>query len=306
LHNSFHKKSQVYPINTGKLGFFVFQKESLYFCLYYDFNHTQLTITYMKYTFLLTFFLLITSSFLANAQDIITYKNGKTQTVIVLTTNQQTITCQDFETKETFSISKALISSVKYQEGKVEPLGVVLKKPSVVDTVVVRNKTNQQVLFSNPYPNTYLRYKGFHEVGYVASLSDGFDSRISIISSNGMLINNSVYVGVLVGIGLATGQQGDGAGYLFGLDPKVLISNAQESPNFWMGCKLGVAVNDGSNLFFHPHFTIEPVSRKSKTNFFISGGYLLQQGEVLKWTGYSGRFEKIFSNNVTIAVGLSF
>jgi hypothetical protein len=260
----------------------------------------------MKYTFLLTFLFIVIASFLSNAQDIITYKNGKTQKVIVLTTTQETITCQDFETKEKFSISRTLIDNIKYQEGKVEPLGVVLAKPSVVDTNTLKSKNNQQVLFSNPYSDNDFRYKGFHEIGYIAPLSDDVVSRVSIMSSNGILIDNSVYVGVLLGMGLATGQQGDGAGYIVGLDPKISISNIKENPNVWFGCRLGVVINDGSNLFFHPHFTIEPVSATSKTNFFITGGYLLQQGEVLKWTGYSGRLEKVFSNSLTISVGLSF
>jgi hypothetical protein len=260
----------------------------------------------MKYTFLLTLFLSSITPFFTNAQDIITYKNGKNQKVIVLTTTQETVTCQDFETKEKFSISKTLINNIKYQDGKTEPLGVVLTKPSVVDTNASKNRTNQQILFSHPSSNNDVRYKGFHEIGYIAPLSDDVVSRISIMSSNGILIDNSVYLGVLVGMGLAAGQQGDGAGYIVGLDPKISISNIKENPNVWFGCRLGVVINDGSNLFFHPNLTIEPVSAKSKTNFFITGGYLLQQVEVLKWTGYSGRFEKVFSNNLTISVGLSF
>lgn len=254
----------------------------------------------------LTFSLLFTIFFVSYAQDIITYKNGKTQKVIVLTTNQETVTCQDFETKEQFSISRTFINNVKYQEGKSEPLGVVLIKSPVVDTNTVKNKTNQKVLFSNPYLSNSLRYKGFHEAGYVASLSEEFVSRVSIISSNGMVIDNSVYLGVMVGIGLPTSNIGAGGGYLVGLDPKILISNSQENPNVWMGCKLGVEINDETNVFIHPHFIFEPISSKSKTNFIISGGYLLQQGEVLNWTGYSGKFEKVFSSNVTLSIGLSF
>ena len=260
----------------------------------------------MKLKSLLAFSLLFIFSFVSNAQDIITYKNGKTQKVIVLTTNQETITCQDFDTKEQFSISKTFISTIKYQEGKVEPLGVALKKISIADSNTIKDRTNPKVLFSDPYLSNSLRYKGFHEGGYVAPLTDGFVGRVSVISSNGMLIDNSVYVGALIGISLATGQQGQGAGYLLGLDPKILISNIKENPNVWLGCKLGVVVNDGSNLFIHPHFIFEPLSSKSTTNFFISGGYLLQQGEILNWTGYSGKFEKVFSNNVTLSVGLSF
>ncbi|MEY4539053.1 MAG: hypothetical protein RLZZ306_810 [Bacteroidota bacterium] len=260
----------------------------------------------MTKKFLLIFALFSIFSHISKAQDIITYKNGKTQKVIVLTTNQETVTCQDFETKEQFSISKTFIDNVKYQEGKSEPFGVALTKISTVDTNALKNKTNQKILFSDPYLSNSLRYKGFHEAGYVASLSEEFVSRVSIISSNGMVIDNSVYLGVMVGIGLPTSNIGAGGGYLVGLDPKILVSNRNESPNFWMGCKLGVEINDETNVFFHPHFIIEPVSSKSKTNFFISGGYLLQQGEVLIWSGYSGRFEKTFSSNLTISVGLSF
>ena len=258
----------------------------------------------MKNSFILTFLFTFIFSTFSKAQDIITYKNGKTQKVIVLTSNQETITCQDFDTKERFSISKILIENVKYQEGKVEPFGVIVTKPLIIDTNAVKN--NQKILFSNPYPDNYLRYKGFHEVGYIAPLSDGFVGRVSVISSNGMLIDNSVYIGALVGIGLATGQYGEGAGYIFGLDPKILISNVQENPNVWIGCKLGVVVNDGSNIFIHPHFIFEPISAKSRTNFFISAGYLLQQGEILNWNGYFGKFEKVFSNNLTISVGITF
>jgi hypothetical protein len=258
----------------------------------------------MKKKSLLTFSLLFIICFVSNAQDLITYKNGKTQKVIVLTTNQETITCQDFETKEQFSISKSFISDVKYQEGKSEPFGVILTKPVKTQQNVENN--NPKVLFSHPYSKNPLTYKGFHEIGYIAALTDGFSSRISVTSSNGIVIDNSVYLGLIVGAGFATKKYGEGAGYLLGLDPKISLSNYQENPNVWLGCKAGVVLNDGSNLFFHPHFIIEPKSAKSNGNFIFTIGYLIQQGDVFNWTGWSGKFDKTYSNNVTLSVGLSF
>ena len=78
---------------------------------------------------IITLLLLTLSIYSAFSQDVITYKNGKTQKVVVLTTNDNDITCQDFESKEQFTISRSLIESVVYQAGKTEPFGVVLVKP---------------------------------------------------------------------------------------------------------------------------------------------------------------------------------
>lgn len=71
--------------------------------------------------------LLTLSVFRAFCQDVITYKNGKTQKVLVLTTNDNDITCQDFESKEQFTISRGLIESVVYQAGKTINLNNFIK-----------------------------------------------------------------------------------------------------------------------------------------------------------------------------------
>jgi hypothetical protein len=46
---------------------------------------------------IITLLLLSLSVYGAFSQDVITYKNGKTQKVVILTTNDNDITCQDFE-----------------------------------------------------------------------------------------------------------------------------------------------------------------------------------------------------------------
>jgi hypothetical protein len=93
---------------------------------------------------IITLLLLTLSFYGAFSQDIITYKNGKTQKVVVLTTNNNDITCQDFESKEQFTISRSLIESVVYQAGKTEPFGVVLAKPvkvaPLVNNVIVQTQ----------------------------------------------------------------------------------------------------------------------------------------------------------------------
>lgn len=78
---------------------------------------------------IITFLLFTLSIYSAFSQDVITYKNGKTQKVMVLTTNEKDITCQDIESKEQFTISRSFINSIVYQEGKKEPFGAVLVKP---------------------------------------------------------------------------------------------------------------------------------------------------------------------------------
>ena len=62
----------------------------------------------------ITLLLLTLSVYNAFSQDVITYKNGKTQKVVVLTTNDNDITCQDFESKEQFTISRSLVKLVVY------------------------------------------------------------------------------------------------------------------------------------------------------------------------------------------------
>ena len=93
---------------------------------------------------IITLLLLTLSVYDAFSQDVITYKNGKTQKVLVLTTNDNDITCQDFESKEQFTISRSFISLVVYQAGKTEPFGVVLVKPvktaPIVNNVIVQTQ----------------------------------------------------------------------------------------------------------------------------------------------------------------------
>lgn len=93
---------------------------------------------------IITFLLFTVSFYGAFSQDVITYKNGKTQKVVVLTTNNNDITCQDFESKEQFTISRSFISSVVYQAGKTEPFGVVLVKPvktaPIVNNVIAQTQ----------------------------------------------------------------------------------------------------------------------------------------------------------------------
>jgi hypothetical protein len=106
----------------------------------------QINIKTMKR--IITLLLLTLSVYGAFSQDVITYKNGKTQKVVVLTTNDNDITCQDFESKEQFTISRSLIESVVYQAGKTEPFGVVLAKPvksvPMVDNVIVQTQDTIQ------------------------------------------------------------------------------------------------------------------------------------------------------------------
>lgn len=93
---------------------------------------------------IITLLLLTLSVYDTFSQDVITYKNGKTQKVVVLTTNEKDITCQDFDSKEQFTISRSLIESVVYQAGKTEPFGVILAKSvktaPLVNNVVVQTQ----------------------------------------------------------------------------------------------------------------------------------------------------------------------
>ena len=64
---------------------------------------------------IITFLLFTLSVYGAFSQNAITYKNGKTQKVMVLTTNDNDITCQDFENKEHFTISRGFMKSHLYK-----------------------------------------------------------------------------------------------------------------------------------------------------------------------------------------------
>jgi hypothetical protein len=108
---------------------------------------------------ILTLILFTFSTFQSFSQDILTYKNGKTQKVIVLTTNENDVTCQDFETKEQFTISRSFLSSVQYQEGKVEPFGVILQKKVKPEPINSYNISFQK-MDTIHYQNGYIYYKG--------------------------------------------------------------------------------------------------------------------------------------------------
>ena len=117
---------------------------------------------------ILTLLLCIFSIFTSFSQDILTYKNGKTQKVVVLTTDENNITCQDFETKDQFTISRSFLTSVEYQAGKVEPFGVVL--PKTVRKEIV-SKANDNVVLQTK-DTVYYRGGGIFYRGVFYSKPD--------------------------------------------------------------------------------------------------------------------------------------
>jgi hypothetical protein len=109
---------------------------------------------------ILTLMFLTFTIFTSFSQDILTYKNGKTQKVVVLTTTENDITCQDFETKDQFTISRSFLTSIEYQAGKTEPFGVAL--PKKIQQVPAKNNDNimYKMLDTIHYQNGYVYYKG--------------------------------------------------------------------------------------------------------------------------------------------------
>jgi hypothetical protein len=91
-------------------------------------------------------------------QDIIKFKNGNNRKVFVLTTTETEITSRDFETKEIFTVSKDLVVSVEYQNGKSEPLGatmpqlIIYRKDALTynGNDYTRPKTIKMILLKNP------------------------------------------------------------------------------------------------------------------------------------------------------------
>ncbi|MEA5258246.1 hypothetical protein VB264_10685 [Arcicella aquatica] len=136
----------------------------------------------MKNTFLLLLFALSTCT--SFCQDIITYTNGKTQNVKVLTTTDTHITCEDYVSKDRFTIAKTLILSIKYQEGKTEPLGIVL--PQKVTTTI---NENQKVLDSQD--SVYFKGGGIIYKGIHYKKIDEMDN-ILLKTSNPQITNNLV------------------------------------------------------------------------------------------------------------------
>lgn len=109
---------------------------------------------------ILTLLLITLTIFESFSQDILTYKNGKTQKVMVLSTNENDITCQDFETKDQFTISRSFLTSIEYQMGKTEPFRVALPKKIKQEL----NKTDDNIINQRAdtihYQNGYIYYKG--------------------------------------------------------------------------------------------------------------------------------------------------
>jgi hypothetical protein len=118
-------------------------------------------------------------------QDIIHFKNGNARKVYVLTTSETEMTCRDVETKEIFTILKNLVDSVKYQSGKVEPLGAAMPQFASYKAGILhyrgidytRPKTIKSVLLQNPdleITDQFHAYRTKRTLGQVFTLLSGF------------------------------------------------------------------------------------------------------------------------------------
>lgn len=256
----------------------------------------------MKYITLITLlFALITTSF---SQDLLTYKNGKTQKVQVLTTNQNDVTCEDFETKEHFTISRSFLSSIKFQEGKSEPFGVELpktqKKAQTSDSL---KKSQNKILYSDPYSEgaTYL---GFHGISYLNSLTNDIGSKAFATTSNGILIGNQFYLGGLVGLGLDIKEKN--LVFPIALDARFKLGKDQDDPTLWLGGQAGVFFKDETEFFYHPNLTLIKKPKNGGGAITFGIGFLVQQTKVFVFNGRSSSINNVSANHFTFSIGGSF
>ena len=252
---------------------------------------------------IITLLLLILSVYGAFSQDVITYKNGKTQKVVVLTTNENDITCQNFESKEQFTISKTFLSNIKYQEGKTEPFGVVLPKPEK-KVQIATTITNNNVIIEPTYEPTV--YKAFVDLGYAGSLTEGVGGKFLLTTSHGVLLNNRIFAGAFTG--LAYDGKKEAVSIPIGLDIKVKIGT--EYSTFWIGGRAGTFTKVSGEFdtwfFYHPNVSFgSKVGKKSDLVFSL--GYLGQQVTLLSFVnGFVPIYTKASAGYATVSVGISF
>jgi hypothetical protein len=252
-------------------------------------------------TTIVLLFILVSSSY---SQDILTYKNGKTQKVNILTTNQSDVTCEDFETKEQFILSRTFLLSIKYQEGKKEPFGVELpknqKKTQLSDSL---KKLQSKVLYSDPYSDGAV-YLGFHGISYLNSLNNDIGSKAIATTSNGILIGNQFYLGGLVGLGLDFKEKN----LLFpiALDAKFKLGKDQDEPILWLGGQAGVFFKDETEFFYHPNLTLMKKQKKGGGAITFGIGFLVQQTKVFIFNGRSSSIDNVSANHFTFSIGGSF
>jgi hypothetical protein len=251
----------------------------------------------------ITLLLFTLSIYDAFSQDVITYKNGKTQKVVVLTTNENDITCQDFETKEQFTISKTFLSNIKYQEGKTEPLGLV--SPKSEKKVQIASATiNKNVIIEPIYEPTV--YKAFIDLAYAGSLTEGVDEKFLLTTSHGVLLDNKIFAGAFTG--LAYDEKKEAVSIPVGLDVKVKIGT--EYSTFWVTGRAGtftkVSGDFDTGFFYQPSVSFgSKVSKKSDLVFSL--GYLGQQVTLLSFVnGFVPVYTKASAGYVTASIGISF
>jgi hypothetical protein len=252
---------------------------------------------------IITSLLLTLSVYCAFSQDVITYTNGKTQKVVVLTTNDNDITCQDFETKEQFTISRTFLSDIKYQKGKAEPFGVLLSKPEK-KVQIASLTTNNSAIINPTYAPTV--YKAFIDVGYAGSLTEGVGGKFLLTTSHGLLLNNKIFAGAFSG--LAYDGKKEAVSIPVGLDIKVKIGT--EYSTFWVGGRAGtftkISGEFDTGFFYHPNLSFgSKISKKNDLVFSL--GYLGQQVTLLSFiNGFVPVYTKTAAGYATVSVGISF
>lgn len=256
----------------------------------------------MKRIIKLLFFTL--SVYSAFSQDVITYKNGKTQNVVIFTTNDNYITCQDFENKEQFTISRSFPSVSKYQEGKIELFGVIFPKTEKKVQIATSTININNLIIDPIYEPTV--YKAFIDLGYASSLTEGVGGKFLLTTSQGVLLNNKIFAGAFAG--LAYDRKKEAVSIPLGLDLKVKIGT--EYSTFWIGGKAGtftkVLGDFDTGFFYQPNVSFgSKISKKNDLVFSL--GYLGQQVELLSFiNGFVPVYTKVSAGYVTLSVGVSF
>ena len=264
---------------------------------------------------IITLLLLTFSVCCAFSQDIITYKNGKTQKVVVMTTNEQNISCQDFETKEQFTISRSFISEIKYQEGKKEPFGVML--PKTQKQVSNKDSTSKadKISYTLPAYKSTL-YKSFYELGFAGSLSKNVGSKFLLTTSQGLEFEDQLYVGALIGAAFE-GSKSYGKkfvevpenvlGGIVGLDLRLKVT--KKDPYISIGGKFGgmlaLSGDFDTGFFYHPNVSLATSAGK-KTNWNVSLGYMGLPAIYYTTVNSYPTYNNVNASYLTITGGISF
>lgn len=153
-------------------------------------------------------------------------------------------------------------------------------------------------------------YRGTVEVGYDAGLDNSEHHRVEFLTTHGLQLNNSFFIGA--GTGLQVWESSDDVTIPLFLDAEALVPVSPISP--YLSVRLGYVVNakedrffPKNGLYFNPSVGVRwPIDQRKAVR--LSVGYLLQTSDVIYLkNNYPGEFkDRINMQTISTKVAFEF